>query len=103
MKVNLSRIEETVLAFKSTTITQQQFIKKIPKPFIRQNQTIIPKRFVGSIKDKIVAHTKNHINYAKALVYKVQQVKEVLPHMKPHDINEIKADYQEQRSVFSIL
>jgi hypothetical protein len=103
MKVNLTRLEETVLAFKSTAIIQQQFIKKIPKPFIRQNQTIIPKRFVGSIKDKIVAHTKNHINNAKALVYKVQQVKEVLPHMKPHDINKIKADYQEQRSVFSIL
>jgi hypothetical protein len=50
-----------------------------------------------------LANTRSHLNDAKALVYKVQQIKEVLPQMKPHDINEIKADYQERRSVFSVL
>ena len=51
----------------------------------------------------MLTNTKANLEDAETLVYQVQQIKEVLPHMKPHDINEIKADYQEQRSVFSIL
>jgi hypothetical protein len=37
MKIHLTRLEDTVLAFKTTVILQQQFIEQIPTPFICQN------------------------------------------------------------------
>jgi hypothetical protein len=51
----------------------------------------------------MLTNNKANLDDAETLVYQVQQIKEVLPHMKPHDINEIQADFQERRSVFSIL
>jgi hypothetical protein len=103
MKVNLTKLEETVLTFKDTVILQKRFIEQIPLPIIRQNQTIIPERYNEAMKNRLLTNTQANLDDAEALVYQIQQVKEVLPHMKPHYINEIKADYQKPRSVFSIL
>jgi hypothetical protein len=60
---------------------------------ICQNQTIIP--YDVTMKARMLTNTKANLDDAETLVYQVQQIKEVLPHMKPHDINEIKADYRE--------
>ncbi len=103
MKVNLILLENTVFAFKDTVIVQQKFIEKIPNPIYQRHKLLIPQWFDNQTKEKLLANTRSHLNDAKALVYKVQQIKEVLLQMKPHDINEIKADYQERRSVFFVL
>jgi hypothetical protein len=42
------------------------------------------------MKNRLLANTQANLDDAKALVYKIQQVKEVLPHMKPHDIMKSK-------------
>jgi hypothetical protein len=103
MKVNLTLLKNTVTAFKTSVILQQQFIEKVSPPVQQKYEFITPVRFNNHTKEKLLANTRSRLNDAEALVYKVQQIKEVLPRMKPHDINEIKADYREQRSVFSIL
>jgi hypothetical protein len=103
MKVNLTLLENTVYAFRTTIIAQKEFIEKIAPPIYQQRELLIPVRFNNHTKDKLLANTKSRLNDANALVYKVQQIKEVLPKMKPHDINKIKADYRERQSVFSIL
>jgi hypothetical protein len=103
MKVNLTLLENTVFAFKNTVILQQKFIEKVHPPIFQKHDLLIPECFDNQTKEKLLANTKSCLNDAKALVYKVQQIKEVLPQMKPHNINEIKADYRKQRSVFSIL
>jgi len=100
MKVNLTKLEDTVISFRETIILQQKFIEQIPLPIIRQNQTIIPDRIVPeryneAMKNRLLTNTKANLDDADALVYQIQQVKQVLPHMKPHDINEFKADYRE--------
>jgi hypothetical protein len=103
MKVNLTLLENTIDAFKNTVILQQKFIEEIPPPIHQKHELIIPIRFSNHTKENFLANTRSRLNEADALVYKVQQIKEVLPRMKPHDINEFKADYRERRSVFSIL
>jgi hypothetical protein len=103
MKDNLTLLKNTVYAFNTTIIGQKEFIENIAPPIYQQRELLIPVRFNNHTKDTLLANTKSRLNNTKALVYKVQQIKEVLPRMKPHDINEIKADYRERQSVFSIL
>jgi hypothetical protein len=105
MKVNLTKLENTVLDFKQTVILQQEFIERIPVPepknCTNQSSFFIP--YDITMKARMLTNTKANLDDAETLVYQVQQIKEVVPHMKPHNTNEIKADYQERRSVFSIL
>jgi hypothetical protein len=96
MRVNLTLLKNTVYAFKTTIIAQKEFIEKIAPPIYQQLELLIPVRFNNHTKDELLANTKSCLTDADALVYKVQQIKEVLPRMKPHDINKIKADYREQ-------
>jgi hypothetical protein len=106
MKVNLSKLENTVLAFKQTVILQHEFIERlipIPEPEQRDNQTSYFLPYDISVKTRLLTNNKANLDDAETLVYQVQQIKEVLPHMKPHDINEIQADFRGRRSVFSIL
>jgi hypothetical protein len=103
MKVKLRLLESTITAFKSTVILQKQFIEKVSPPIQQKYELILPSRFNNQTKEKLLANTRSRLNDTEALVYKVQQIKEVLPRMKPHDINKIKAGYRERRSVFSIL
>jgi hypothetical protein len=105
MKVNLTKLENTVIAFKQTVILQQEFIERIPVPE-QENPKNLTSFFIPydiTMKGRMLTNNKTNLDDAETLVYQVQQIKEVLPHMKPHDINEIKADYRERRSVFSIL
>jgi len=95
MKVNLTLLENTIDAFKNTVILQQKFIEEIPPPIHQKHELIIPIRFSNHTKENFLANTRSRLNEADALVYKVQQIKEVLPRMKPHDINEFKADYRD--------
>jgi hypothetical protein len=55
------------------------------------------------VKTRLLTNNKANLDDAETLVYQVQQIKEVLPHMKPHDINEIQADFRGRKSIFSIL
>jgi hypothetical protein len=52
---------------------------------------------------RLLTNNKANLDDAETLVYQVQQIKEILPHMKPYDNNKIQADFQGRRSVFSIL
>jgi hypothetical protein len=106
MKVNLTKLENTVIAFKQTVILQHEFIDRIipiPEPDNRKNLSSFFLPYDITVKTRMLTNNAANLDAAKTLVYQVQQLKEVLPHMKPHDINEIKADYRERRSVFSIL
>ncbi len=95
MKVNLTKLENTVLDFKQTVILQQEFIERIPvpEPENRTNQSSFFIPYDITMKARMLTNTKANLDDAETLVYQVQQIKEVLHHMKPHDINEIKADY----------
>jgi hypothetical protein len=75
MKVNLTKLEETVLTFKDTVILQKRFIEQIPLPIIRQNQTIIPERYNEAMKNRLLTNTQANLDDAEALVYQIQQVK----------------------------
>ncbi len=105
MKVNLTELENSVVAFKQTVMLQQEFIERIPvpEPENRTNQSSFFIPYDITMKARMLTNTKANLDNAETLVYQVQQIKEVLPHMKHHDINKIIADYQERRSVFSIL
>jgi hypothetical protein len=106
MKVNLTKLEETVLAFKQTVIIQHEFIENlIPIPDLkdRNNQSSYFIPYDINVKNRLLKNNQANLNDADILVYQVQQIKEVLPHMKPHDINEIQADFRGKRSIFSIL
>ncbi len=91
MKVNLTKLEDTVLAFKQTVIIQH-FIENlipIPDPEDRNNQSSYFIPYDITVKNRLLRNNQANLNDADILVYQVQQIKEVLPHMKPHDINEI--------------
>jgi hypothetical protein len=106
MKVNLTKLEDTVVAFKQTVILQHEFIEQlipIPDPKDRDNQSSYFIPYDITVKEKLLRNNLAKLADADVLVYQVQQIKEVLPHIKPHGIKEIKSDYQERRSVFSIL
>ena len=106
MKVNLSKLEETTLAFKQTVIIQHEFIDSlipIPDPKDRDNQSSYFIPYDITVKNRLLRNNQANLNDADVLVYQVQQIKEVLPHMKPHDINEIQADFRGKRSIFSIV
>jgi hypothetical protein len=96
MKVNLTKLENTVLAFQQTVILQHEFIERlipIPEPEDRNNQTSYFLPYDISVKTRLLTNNKANLDNAETFVYQVQQIKEVLPHMKPHDINEIQADF----------
>jgi hypothetical protein len=106
MKVNLTKLENTFLALQQTVILQHEFIDRlipIPEPDQRDNQTSYFLPYDIAVKNRMLTNNKANLDDAETLVYQVQQIKEVLPHMKPHDINEIQADFRGRRSVFSIL
>jgi hypothetical protein len=106
MKVNLTKLENTVVAFKQTVILQQEFIERIPAPGTENPKKNLTSFFIPydiTVKGRLLTNNKANLDDAETLVYQVQQIKEVLPHMKPQDINKIKSDYRERRSVFSIL
>ncbi len=65
MKVNLTKLENTVIAFKQTVILQQEFIKRIPvpEPMISQNQTIIP--YDLTMKSRMLTNTKANLDNAE--------------------------------------
>jgi len=101
MKVNL--LEDSANAFSDTIEAQINFVLKIPDNIFQQNQSYPANRLQGIKKEKILSNLKAHSEDAESLWYKVKQIKEVLPQMKPHNINRMQADYREQRSVFLIL
>jgi hypothetical protein len=106
MKVNLTKLENTVLAFKQTVILQHEFIHQvipIPAPEDRNNQSSYFIPYDISVKNRLLKNNRANLDDAETLVYQVQPIKQVLPHMKPHDINEIQADFRGRRSIFSIL
>jgi hypothetical protein len=96
MKVNLTKLENTVLAFQQTVILQHEFIDRIipiPNPEDRNNQTSYFIPYDITVKNRLLKNNQANLDDAETLVYQVQQIKEVLPHMKPHNINEIQADF----------
>jgi hypothetical protein len=106
MKVNLTKLENTVVDFKQTVILQHEFIEliiPIPDPKDRDNQSSYFIPYDITVKERLLRNNLAKLADADVLVYQVQQIKEVLPHMKPHDINEIQADLRGRRSIFSIL
>ena len=106
MKVNLTKLENTVVDFKQTVILQHEFIEQlipIPDPKDRDNQSSYFIPYDITVKERLLRNNLAKLADADVLVYQVQQIKEVLPHMKPHDINEIQADFRGRRSIFSIL
>jgi hypothetical protein len=97
MKVNLTKLENTVLAFKQTVILQHEFINKlisIPELNKRDNQASYFLPYDITVKSRLLTNNQANLDDAKTLFYQVQQIKEVLPHMKPYDINEIQADFR---------
>ncbi len=106
MKVNLTKLETTTLAFKQTVILQHEFIEKvipIPEPEDRNNQSSYFIPYDITVKNRLLKNDQANLDDADTLVDQVQQIKDFLPHMKPHDINEIQADFRGWRSIFSIL
>lgn len=102
MKANLTLLEESVGTFSETIKAQRNFVLKILGNITQQNQSYPTNRFWGIQNEKLLSSLKTHSEDAKSLLHKVKQIKEVLPKVKSHDINEIQAYYRELRSVFSI-
>lgn len=67
----------------------------------RDNSTThLSNKSLQNSERQTVDQSKAHYSNAEALVYKVKQIKEFIPQMKPYYLNKIPADYQEGRSVF---
>jgi hypothetical protein len=80
MKVNLSKLENTVLAFRQTVILQHEFIERlipIPEPEQRDNQTSYFLPYDISVKNRLLTNNKANQDDAEVLVYQVQQIKVV--------------------------
>jgi len=103
MKVNLTLLEQCVISFQKTVETHMIFVDKVPQTITQRNQTLSTNYLPDLKRKKLMANLKTHNNDAEALVYKVQQIKDVLPQIRPQDQNEIQADYRERRSIFSLL
>jgi hypothetical protein len=81
MKVNLTKLENTVLAFKHTVILQHEFIEKlipIPDPKDQNNQSSYFIPYDITVKNRLLRNNQANLDDADILVYQVQQIKEVL-------------------------
>ena len=75
MKVNLTKLEETTLAFKQTVIIQHEFIDSlipIPDPKDRDNQSSYFIPYDITVKNRLLRNNQANLNDADVLVYQVQ-------------------------------